>query len=308
MPKNGSTAAKVPQASRMRKLDKKQAKTKAINNANAKPLISSFSLCLVSIKTICRFWKPLLGILAVYLVLNIIFASGLSGLSGSVNSIKQDFNGHSLGSGIGGLSLLIGTAGASGSGTGSALQAALLIIESLVIIWAIRHLLAGRFINIKQAYYKGPAPIIPFLLVLAVLIIQLLPITLGGSILAAILSSAFLNSSAANVLFVVLFLALAFWSIYMVSASIFGLYIVTLPGMEPIAALRSSKKLVEFRRSDVIRKVLFMPLFVGVVMGVIMVPIILVAVGIAAPIFYLLSVLSILFAHTYLYSLYRELL
>lgn len=301
-------AATKKSAPRTRKLTKKQAKTKAKKEVEKKPLIGSFRLTWRAVKTIRQFWKPLFGILAVYLILNIFFASGLSSLTGSVDSIKQNLDSRSIGSAVGGLSLLIGSAGASGSTTGAALQSVLLVVGSLVIIWAIRHLLAGKSITVKQAYYKGPAPVVPFLLIIAVLILQLLPITLGGRVLAAILSSAFVNSGAANVIFVVLFLALAYWSIYMLSGSIFALYIVTLPDMQPRMALRSAKRLVSLRRFAIIRKVVFLPVFILVVMGIIMVPIISFSIGLATPTFYILSILSILFAHTYLYSLYRELL
>jgi hypothetical protein len=44
------------------------------------------------------------------------------------------------------------------------------------------------------------------------------------------------------------------------------------------------------------------------VMGVVIVPLILFAQAIVPAVFYLLSMLAILFAHAYLYSLYRELL
>jgi hypothetical protein len=54
--------------------------------------------------------------------------------------------------------------------------------------------------------------------------------------------------------------------------------------------------------------VFFLPVFVFVVMGVIIVPLILYASAIVPEVFYVLSMLAILFLHTYLYSLYRELL
>jgi hypothetical protein len=104
------------------------------------------------------------------------------------------------------------------------------------------------------------------------------------------------------------FILLAAWSIYMVSASIFALYIVTLPDMLPRQALRSARELVRYRRWQIIRKVFFLPVFVILAIGVIIVPLILYAPPIVPIVFYILSMLSILFAHTYLYSLYRELL
>jgi hypothetical protein len=94
----------------------------------------------------------------------------------------------------------------------------------------------------------------------------------------------------------------------MVSGSVFALYIVTLPDIQPRQALRSAKDLVSFRRLVILRKFLFLPILILVVMGLIIVPLILYASAIVPAVFYVLSVLALLFVHTYLYSLYRGML
>jgi hypothetical protein len=133
-------------------------------------------------------------------------------------------------------------------------------------------------------------------------------VTIGGTVLAAVATSVFTGSSAATFFSAIAFILLAGWSLYMVSASIFALYIVTLPETQPRQALRAAKDLVRFRRLSVIRKVFFLPLFIFLVMAVIIVPLILYASAVVPAVFYLLAMVSILFAHTYLYSLYRGLL
>jgi hypothetical protein len=297
---------------RTRKLTKKQVKTKAkIEARKLKPVAGSFRLTGRVIKVFGQHWKPLGGIVLVYLILNIIFASGISNISATFDNIKTDLNtggGHGLWHAAGGFGSLVGSAGASSSSTGSALQSMLFVLESLVIIWALRHLLSGQAITVKQAYYRSMAPLIPFLLVIFVIIIQLMPITLGGVILTFVATSVLTSTGAATAFTTIAFILLAAWSIYMVSASIFAVYIVTLPDMQPRLALRSAKDLVRFRRWPVIRKVMFLPIFIVAVMGVIIVPLILFAQAIVPAVFYLLSMLAILFAHAYLYSLYRELL
>jgi hypothetical protein len=150
--------------------------------------------------------------------------------------------------------------------------------------------------------------LVPFLLVIAVIIIQLLPVTIGATVLAAVSTSVFTGTAAASIVSTIAFILLAAWSIYMVSASVFALYIVTLPDIQPRQALRSAKDLVKFRRLAVIRKVFFLPLFILLAMGVIIIPLILYASAVVPTAFYLLSMLSILFVHAYLYSLYRGLI
>jgi len=298
---------------RVRKLNRKQARTKAKIEARQRTkLPGSFKLTWQVVDVMRRFWKPLGGIVLVYLVLNIIFASGLSGLSGSVQDIKDNLHNHGtnsrLLSAVGGFGSLVGSAGASGSQGGSVLQSILIVLESLVIIWALRHLLAGNKIGVKEAYYHSMYPLIPFLLVIFVIILQLLPITLGAVAMGVILTSVFNSSAIVTILFSLLFAVLAAWSVYMLSSSVFALYIVTLPDMQPRQALRSAKNLVRFRRWTIMRKLVFLPLFIVVVMAAIIVPLILLVTVLVTPVFYLLSMLAILFIHSYLYSLYRGLL
>lgn len=297
---------------RTRKLDRKLKRVKAKKEARQrKPLPGSFRLTGKVTGLIIHNWKPLGGIVLVYLILNVIFASGISNISAAFSTIKSDLDatgGHNLWHAAGSFGNLVASAGASGSATGSTLQTVLFIVESLVIIWALRHLLAGQKFSVKQAYYKAMMPLIPFLLVIVVIIVELLPVTIGGAVLATVATSAFTDSGIATAISAIFFALLALWSIYMISSSIFALYIVTLPDAEPRQALRAAKDLVRFRRWVVIRKFVFLPIIVLLVMAIIIVPLILWASFMVPEVFYVLSMLAILFVHSYLYSLYRELL
>lgn len=297
---------------RVRKLTKKQSRAKAKKNVKAKqPLPGSFRLSWRVALIFRQHWRTLGGIVLVYLLLNIIFASGISNASTAFSTIKDDLQasgGYNLWHAAGGFASLVGSAGASGSSTGSTLQSVLFVIESLVIIWTLRHLLSGQQMPVKQAYYRSMTPLIPFLLVIFVIIIQLLPVTIGATVFAAIATSVFPGTAVASVFSAIAFILLAGWSLYMVCSSIFALYIVTLPDMQPRQALRSARDLVSYRRLAVIRKVLFLPIFVLIVMGLVVVPLIIFASAIVPAVFYILSMLAILFIHTYLYSLYRGML
>jgi hypothetical protein len=297
---------------RVRKLTRKQARGKAkkeVKSRNSLP--GSFRLTGGVIKFLGNHWKPLGGIVLVYLILNVVFASGISNVSGTFSNIKSDLDtagGHAFWHAAGAFGSLVATAGASGSATGSALQSALFVIESLVIIWALRHLMAGQSISVKLSYYRAMTPLIPFLLVIAVIIIQLLPVSIGSVVMAAVSTSVFTSSTVATTISIIAFILLAAWSLYMVSASIFALYIVTLPETQPRQALRSARDLVRFRRLAVLRKVFFLPVFIVLVMAVIIIPLILWASFLVPYAFYILSMLAILFVHAYFYSLYRSLL
>jgi hypothetical protein len=299
-------------AGRTRRLTKKQHKAKAKRQVRQRqPLPGSFKLTRQVLAIFKDHFKTLGGIVLVYLLLNIVFASGISNISSNFDTIKADLKtsgGHGLWHAAGGFGSLVATSGAVSTTTGSALQSVLFVIVSLVIIWALRHLLSGQPVTVKMAYYKAMTPLIPFLLVIAVIIIQLLPMTIGGYVLSVVSTSIFTDAALATVFSTIIFVLLAAWSIYMVSASVFAAYIVTLPDMQPRQALRSAKDLVRFRRLAVIRKVFFMPVFILLVMAAVIVPLILYASVIVPVVFYVLSTLAILFIHSYLYSLYRGLI
>jgi len=295
-------APKIIAGARVRKPTKKQARQKAKKVARTQASIpGSFKLAAGSFVFIKKCWRPLLGIVSVYTILNLIFASSILGnINASIHNIKDT---HQFSDALGGFSSLTLS---NGSQT-SSLQSILLILESLVIIWALRHLFAGERIGVKQAYYHSMAPLIPFLLVLFWVIIQTLPIAIGSAILMLVIST--IAANAAVIIFFSLLFALAcVWSFRMVSSSIFALYIVTLPDMQPRSALRSAKNLVRFRRWQIIRKLLFLPLELFVIIGVVIVPLILVASFLVPEAYFVLGMLAVLYSHTYLYSLYKELL
>lgn len=317
MAKQGATVSKSkkkPAITRRRKPTKKQAKAMAKSETKelARPL-GSFSLCVQVFRIMGRYWKVLGGIILIYLVLNIIFASGVSSITSTVNAIKDDLQNvgiqpHPLVSASTGFLVLVASAGSSSSTAGSALQAMLITLISLVIIWALRQLLAGKTVRLKQAFYNATGQLVPFLLVILVIFIQLLPVTFGVSVLAAVAAAVGTISGVGTFILTILMLLLAAWSAYMLSSSIFALYIVTLPDMHPRAALRSAKNLVRYRRFLVLRRVIFMPIALLVLAAVIIIPLILYATFLVAPLFFILGGLALLFAHTYLYSLYRGLL
>jgi len=294
---------------RVRKLSKKQARQKAKKEAGKQPPIpGSFNLTRTVFANLRKFWKPLGGIFLVYLILNVVFASGFIGdINSSVGTVRNNLHSsHSLSKAISGYGTLLGS-GAGGSQTSSVAQSALLVLESLVIIWALRRLLAGEAVRVKLAYYQSTAQLVPFALVIFVIILQLLPLTVGAALLALVLSSA-IGGSLLSVIFWVLLALLAAWSIYMLSSSVFALYIVTLPDMQPRQALRSAKNLVRFRRWYILRRLLFLPICILLLMGLVMIPIILLLPFLATVVFFILAMAAITFVHAYLYNLYRGLI
>src|SRR6266542_3759304 len=76
--------------SRLRKLTRRQTKKVSKTKAQQRRLPGSFNLTRQVLQTFRTYWKPLGGIVLVYLVLNIIFASGISSISSTVSNIKDN--------------------------------------------------------------------------------------------------------------------------------------------------------------------------------------------------------------------------
>ncbi len=291
----------------------KEASEKDIVTAKLPKLPSVWALTKSASETLWQNKKIFIGITLVYGLLNLILVQGLAATT-DVASLKDQLNQvfvgdfGSLASSFSIFVVLVGSAGNGSSETAGAYQLFLALTASLAIIWALRQILAGTQFRVRDAYYRGMYPLIPFILVLLIIGLQLLPLVIGSGLYSLVVSNGIAVQAVEQLLWLVLFLALAMVSFYMISSSIFALYIVTLADMTPMKALRSAKELVRSRRWAVMRKLLCLPLILLIVAAVIMLPIIIVLTPVAQWIFFLLTMFSLVAVHTYIYTLYRELL
>ena len=231
-------------------------------------------------------------------------------LTGAKNSLDQAVSGN-LNQAIsaGGLFVyLLSASGNATNATAGTYQAILTLIFSLVMIWTLRQVHAGHKVRIRDGFYKGMAPLIPFLLVLVAVALQMLPLAIGASLFSTVTTSGIAASSIEQALWAVLFFTFGVISLYMVSSSLFGLYIVTLPNVTPLKALRSARALVKNRRWTVLRRILFLPIALVLLSAIIIIPLILFVTPIAQASFFVVSMLILPVVHSYLYALYRELL
>lgn len=274
------------------------------------PVRGSFRILFGAIKLLVKNWKLFGGILLIYLVLELVFVQGLSLITSgnSLQTTKHILNGaSSLSSTTGSLFLLL-----IGNGTGntssSAYQFILLILVSLVLIWAIRQHFLGAEVRIRDAFYKGMAPLVPFFLVFLTIGVECIPGTVGVILYSAVATNGIAPTFIEKVLWGGITSILLIVSAYYVSATIFALYIVTLNDMTPVKAIRLASRLVRGRRLIVMTKVLFMPLAIFAILAIFMVPFLLFAVKIAPTAFFVITSATLAILHAYMYGLYRELL
>jgi len=265
-----------------------------------------------SLNHIYKNWKLYGGITLVYFILSVVLVKGFDANS-TLMTIKAslvDLTSSKTAGVSTGLSLFGFLVSSNGpqSEVASVYQMMLITIASLALIWSLRQSYSDKKVKARQAFYGGMYPLIPFILVVLVIILQTLPLMLANTLYTAV----FIGGLAVNIIEQILWglalFLLILSSLYMVTASIFGLYIVTLPNMTPLKALRSAKGLVRYRRWTIMRKVLFLPMVLIVVGGVVTVPVVIYATPFAEWLFFGLTIVSLSVIHSYLYALYRELM
>jgi hypothetical protein len=275
-----------------------------------KKLLSAWKITKKAWRTIVANWKVFVGITLVFGVLNIILVRGFSsGLD--ISSVKDLLTLGHLGhfaTNLTVFALLVTSANSGASATAGVYQGVLILAISLAIIWTLRQVLAGNKVRVRDGFYRGMAPLIPFLLVLLVIGLQLIPLLIGSSLYSTVINNGIAVYAVEKLFWGLLFFLLVLLSLYMVCSSIFALYIVTLPDMTPMKALRSARELVRLRRWTILRKVLFLPLVLLIAAAIIMLPVIAFASALATWLFFALSMFVIVAVHAYLYTLYRELL
>lgn len=203
--------------------------------------------------------------------------------------------------------ILLGQTGSSIDEAGAVYNVVLAIIYSLSLIWTIRRLEAGKSFQIRDAFYKGMAPLIPFIIILLIISIQLLPFAIGSAIYSVVVATN-VAVGPERFVFASLWFATGLLSAYLLTTSIPSLYVVTLPDMRPLQALRATKRIIEHRRWFVFRRIfgllaVLVAIFAAVLLGVVYV-----APRYAFLVIDFFAIMSLPVIHIYLYKLYRALI
>lgn len=301
--KSATTSTKASSKSKVRRL-----------KLSRKKVASSCRILKDSLKIFPQNKKIFAGITIVYAFLSLALVRGFSSVTGLPDikdALASEGGGSGIDTGISLLGNLFSSGNASTSATASVYQTILIVIMSLVVIWVLRNIYASddnQKISLKDAFYKSSYPLIPFLLVIVVISLQLLPFVAGSTIYSLVLTSGLAVSVIEKLLWAGVFFGLSVWSLYLICGSVFALYIVTLPNITPLQAVRSAKDLVVGRRWIVMRKIVFLPIVLFVFASLIMLPLVLWLTVLAEWIFFVLGLFSLFVIHSYMYRLYRELL
>ncbi len=247
----------------------------------------------------------------VYGVLYIVFVRGfvapvnISEIRDSFDSIATE-EVSSLAANFTVFSLMVQSTSSAAGDVAGLYQMFFIIISVLALIWLFRQQQAGNKVSMKLAFYRGMYPLIPFIMIVAVIGLQTIPASIGNYLFRTVVDSGFAVTVVEQAIWLLLFLLLLLLSLYMISSSLIALFVVTLPEMTPLVALKKAKELVQFRRFSVLRKVLALLIFILVLFIGSVFPLIFVSAGLAQLLFFTLTILTVPLATAYLFVLYRE--
>ncbi len=272
---------------------------------------SSFKIIKQSLLFLWKYRKFWSLFLLIYFLVDLIFVRGLSsGLN--IASLKSEFSSVFSGSsskvnaGLSVLLLLIGSNSSSSSGGSSSIGFFLFIFTALAIIWSFDKLMNSQKITVKEAIYKGIYPIIPFLLAIFYIALQLVPVTVGALIYSTVKNNGIAVGVVEQIIWLILFILSAFWSLYMISSSLFSPFYIALDHKNPVQAIKTASQSVKGLRLKIMGRLLVMIVSLVLSILVIMVLGILLLGNIANWLFFLISILIIPITISYIYHLYLE--
>jgi hypothetical protein len=257
---------------------------------------------------ISTFWRTLGGILVVYAIINFLFVASFSLLPSS-ESLQSDiiaYFGDSAGRVVDSFALVGISLVNISAPSNTLLQFVLILIVSMAFIWALRKLRGLQKIRIRQAYYEGPANIIPLLLVVVLLLLTLVPASIASTILlyalpivGSFVEGLVVYSVSAALLMLTIYWLLVWWP---------ALYIAMLPETTPIQAMRAAALLTKGRRLRIWSRQLVVFVILVVVFVAVVVPLALLWQRIVPITVYGMLVLLFGIGHVAQFNLYRSLI
>lgn len=270
--------------------------------------------------------RRLFGTLIVVYTIMTIVLGGITSQDtySQISDLIKQGNGTAVWGSLGDAAILLASAFAGGSGTLTADQQVylglLLILAWLTTVWLLREVLAGKRPKFRDGLYNAGAPLVSTVLMFIVAILQLLPIGIVALVYAALSSVGLLDGGFGLMLFSIFAALIATLTLYWMTSTFISLVVVTLPGMYPMRALRSSGDLVVGRRLRILYRVVWLGLGTLLTWALIMIPVILLDTwlksiwpGISnvpiAPLFASLTAsFTTVFAAAYVYLLYRRII
>lgn len=278
-----------------------------------RPLPSVRTIFRQTRRVIRQNWRLFTVFTIIYLVLTLVLVKGLQqsldipGIKDSLSEVQTGTTGKAITT-ASLLGLVATSTGVSGQPNSGVYQTIIALVIILAVIWASRQILSGQKIKARDAFYRGMYPLVPFVLVVTVVSLQLIPLGIAGWLYQVIIAGGIAVQAIEKAIWISFIVLLVLLSLYMVVSSSFALVIVTLPEMTPMRALRSARHLVLHRRGQILRRLAWFATVLILWVAILMIPIIIWLSVIAEWVFFVLSGFLVIVPVVFHYLLYMELL
>ncbi|HBO64363.1 TPA: hypothetical protein DD425_00180 [Candidatus Saccharibacteria bacterium] len=278
-------------------------------------------------QTVGRNWRLFLPLAVIYVVLyGLLVGLSSQAVYADLSATMQELGGEAFGgdwdavSQVGALFLSVMTSGLGVELTEAQQLFAVLLtlMVWLTVVWLLRNRMAGHSVKLRDGLYSAGAPIFASIVVVVIMLVQLIPVALAAIGYAAAASTGILDGGVEAMLFWIAAGLLTLLSLYWVSSSLFALVIITLPGMYPVKALKSSADIIFGRRIKLLLRMLWMVLVILITWAVVLIPFIALDIWLKSiwpqiewipviPILLvILSALTVIWTSVYVYLLYRR--
>jgi hypothetical protein len=302
------TASKPKRAARKSTPARRSAERQATAIADTSAPSGAWRQLLSSLLMIKRHWRYFVIFLLLYGILNLLLAHNLASGVTTTKANLENLLGNSAWASVGTYTLLLTSSASGSSSSAAAYQYMLFVVGSLALIWALRQFSAKepKNVRVRESFYEGMAPLVPFILTLIVITIELTPLAVAGGLYAIVISNSVVTTAFEQILWLGISLVGAGVTLWLLARSVFALYIVTLPGSRPVGSLKDSFRVTKPYQWAIVRKLVLLVAAILLIGAGIMVPVIAFVPGLTAAILFIFSIALVPFVHAYCYGMYRE--
>lgn len=271
---------------------------------------TALSLIRATMQFIFSNWRKFAALVAIYGALYVLLVrSPISTDMGEIQDLLGAVFGENSQNSIERNLATLGAVLGSGQNSQSGAAAAVGVLSfSLIVVWLTRQLHNKQDVKVRDAIYQGLGPIIPVFLLLVVFMLQIAPFSIAAFLYTTARSGEFFVSGVEDLGFFLVTAATGVLSFYWATSTVIALYAVSLQGMYPMKALRAAKKLVKFQRFLVFRRIVALPIILGLIYTLILLIVIRIYPNGALVASEIMQVLMIPIVNVYLYKLYRKLI
>ena len=236
-----------------------------------------------TMKILFKNWRLFLPLLLFIVVINILFVGIMSQQSyeGVQKSLDESYEVLRDGNALSHLAksgmLLVSTITTGGLNSGMTevqqlLMYFLFAITWLIVIYFLRHLMAGNKPKFRDGLFNALTPLLSSLLLILLVFIHAIPIIICTIVYSSAISTGFLDTPLYAFLFWLFCGLLGLLSFYLLPVSLTALVASSVPGIYPLNAIHAATDLLQGRRTKMVIRLLFMIIYLAVIWIIIVLP------------------------------------